>query len=116
MQAEQTVNATSVKPSVERTAASADYNWRVMFSNAFIITKREVIDSFRDWRILAPILILTFIFPFLATFLANRFLISLRSTVLISRYRGAFCTVYVHDRRLFPDLDFAGDRAGNVCR
>jgi uncharacterized membrane protein SpoIIM required for sporulation/ABC-type transport system involved in multi-copper enzyme maturation permease subunit len=42
-------------------------------SNALIITRREVRDSFRDWRILAPILILTFIFPTLAQFVAARF-------------------------------------------
>lgn len=41
--------------------------------NALIITRREVRDSFRDWRILAPIVILTFIFPALAQFVAARF-------------------------------------------
>ena len=30
-------------------------------------------DSFRDWRIIAPIVILTFLFPFLAQFVAGRF-------------------------------------------
>lgn len=43
-------------------------------SNALIITRREVRDSFRDWRIIAPIVILTFLFPFIAQFLAGRFL------------------------------------------
>ncbi|MFW5772615.1 MAG: stage II sporulation protein M [Phototrophicaceae bacterium] len=47
--------------------------WRT-FSNALIITRREVRDSFRDWRILAPIIILTFLFPFLAQVLASEFL------------------------------------------
>jgi uncharacterized membrane protein SpoIIM required for sporulation/ABC-type transport system involved in multi-copper enzyme maturation permease subunit len=42
-------------------------------NNALIITRREVRDSFRDWRILAPIVILTFIFPTLAQFVAARF-------------------------------------------
>ncbi len=42
-------------------------------SNALIITRREVRDSFRDWRILAPIFILTFMFPALAQFLAGQF-------------------------------------------
>lgn len=42
-------------------------------NNALIITRREVRDSFRDWRILAPIVILTFIFPALAQFVAARF-------------------------------------------
>jgi uncharacterized membrane protein SpoIIM required for sporulation/ABC-type transport system involved in multi-copper enzyme maturation permease subunit len=45
---------------------------RSTFSNALIITRREVMDSFRDWRILAPIVILTFLFPSLAQFLAGR--------------------------------------------
>jgi len=35
-------------------------------SNALIITRREVRDSMRDWRIIAPIILLTFFFPFLA--------------------------------------------------
>jgi uncharacterized membrane protein SpoIIM required for sporulation/ABC-type transport system involved in multi-copper enzyme maturation permease subunit len=30
-------------------------------------------DSFRDWRIISPIVILTFLFPFLAQFVAGRF-------------------------------------------
>lgn len=42
-------------------------------SNALIITRREVRDSFRDWRIIAPIIILTFFFPFLAQDVARRF-------------------------------------------
>lgn len=47
--------------------------WRTL-SNAWIVTRREVRDSLRDWRIIVPILILTFAFPFLAQFLAGRFL------------------------------------------
>ncbi|RMG85522.1 MAG: hypothetical protein D6712_09250, partial [Chloroflexi bacterium] len=46
---------------------------RTTLSNALIITRREVRDSFRDWRILVPIIILTFLFPFLAQFVAGRF-------------------------------------------
>lgn len=41
--------------------------------NALIITRREVRDSFRDWRIIAPIVVLTFFFPFLAQNVANEF-------------------------------------------
>ena len=33
--------------------------WRTTLSNALIITRREVRDSFRDWRIITPIIILT---------------------------------------------------------
>ncbi len=47
--------------------------WRVTLGNALIITRREVRDSFRDWRILVPIVVLTFLFPFLAQFVAGRF-------------------------------------------
>lgn len=47
--------------------------FRYTLANAMIITRREVRDSFRDWRILAPIVILTFLFPFLAQFVAGRF-------------------------------------------
>ena len=46
---------------------------KTTLSNALIITRREVRDSFRDWRIIAPIVILTFLFPFLAQFVAGRF-------------------------------------------
>lgn len=36
-----------------------------MLSEALIITRREVRDSLRDWRIVAPILILTLVFPWI---------------------------------------------------
>jgi len=36
-----------------------------MLSNALIITRREVKDSLRDWRITTPILLLTIAFPWL---------------------------------------------------
>ncbi len=42
---------------------------------SLIITRREVRDSFRDWRIIIPILVLTLGFPILASFTA-RFLIN----------------------------------------
>ena len=38
---------------------------------ALLITRREVRDSFRDWRIIIPIVILTLVFPALATFNAR---------------------------------------------
>lgn len=51
--------------------------WRENFnrtmSNALIITRREVRDSFRDWRIIGPIIGLTFLFPSIAQFVAGRF-------------------------------------------
>ncbi len=84
--AETTVNRPSVgaQPSIERTAGSSNYTWRTMMGNALIITRREVIDSFRDWRILTPILILTFLFPFVATFVAQQFF------DFVLRYGGDF--------------------------
>ncbi|MEA3309360.1 MAG: stage II sporulation protein M [Chloroflexota bacterium] len=39
---------------------------------ALVITRREVRDTLRDWRILAPIIILSTAFPFLANFAAGR--------------------------------------------
>lgn len=48
-------------------------SWGKTLRNALIITRREVRDSFRDWRILTPILTLTFLFPFLAQFVAAQF-------------------------------------------
>lgn len=41
--------------------------------NALVITRREVKDSFRDWRIILPIVFLTFVFPFLSQALAMQF-------------------------------------------
>ncbi|MEL6405725.1 MAG: stage II sporulation protein M [Chloroflexota bacterium] len=45
--------------------------WQQTLGNALIITRREVRDSLRDWRIIAPILLLTFLFPLLAQFIAS---------------------------------------------
>lgn len=46
---------------------------RRTFSNALIITRREIRDSIRDWRIVVPLVILTFFFPFLAQIVAAEF-------------------------------------------
>lgn len=43
-------------------------------SNALIITRREVRDSLRDWRIMVPIFILTLIFPLLANGMTSMFI------------------------------------------
>ena len=46
-----------------------------MLSNlrpVYILTRREVRDQLRDWRILAPIIILTLFFPYLMNFAAER--------------------------------------------
>lgn len=39
---------------------------------AFIITRREIRDQFRDWRIIVPIIILTIFFPSLMNFTARQ--------------------------------------------
>lgn len=41
---------------------------------ALIVTRREVRDSFRDWRIIIPIVLLTLFFPLLMNFTAGRLL------------------------------------------
>jgi len=41
---------------------------------ALVITKREVRDQFRDWRIIFPIVVLTLVFPFIANFAAGQML------------------------------------------
>lgn len=46
-----------------------------MFHDALIITRREVRDSLRDWRIIAPIVILTLVFPWIMN-LSTRFAIA----------------------------------------
>ncbi len=67
--------ATTAKSSAAETYAMPKERvsrWRTL-ANAWIITRREVRDSFRDWRIVAPLIILTFFFPFLAQDVAARF-------------------------------------------
>ncbi len=72
---------TSVKPAAGALDAASAFaerpsglrRYASMFSNALVVTRREVRDSLRDWRIIAPIIILTFLFPFLAQFVAGRF-------------------------------------------
>jgi uncharacterized membrane protein SpoIIM required for sporulation/ABC-type transport system involved in multi-copper enzyme maturation permease subunit len=56
------------------------HDWRNTFRNALVVTEREVRDSFRDWRIVAPIFILTLIFPFLANLASYAFTGLLRNS------------------------------------
>ncbi|MGQ9887553.1 MAG: stage II sporulation protein M [Aggregatilineales bacterium] len=53
--------------------AARSASWRRTLDNALVITRREVRDSLRDWRITVPIVILTVFFPFLAQEVATRF-------------------------------------------
>ncbi|MBI2976581.1 MAG: stage II sporulation protein M [Chloroflexi bacterium] len=45
---------------------------RPSLSRALVITRREIRDGLRDWRIIAPILVLTLFFPALMNFTAAR--------------------------------------------
>jgi hypothetical protein len=83
---------------------------RQTLENALIVTRREVRDSLRDWRIIAPIIVLTFFFPYLAQFIGVRRGLWRRSDW------HADDPVSADDRRLLPDLDFTGDRARDVRR
>jgi uncharacterized membrane protein SpoIIM required for sporulation/ABC-type transport system involved in multi-copper enzyme maturation permease subunit len=65
--------AATTKPTPSSANPVQPLDWQHTLSNALIITRREVRDSFRDWRIVAPIVLLTFLFPFLAQFVAGRF-------------------------------------------
>lgn len=68
------VNATTpLTPAAPSALTPERRSWRTTLGNALIITRREVRDSLRDWRIMGPILILTFLFPSLAQFLAGSF-------------------------------------------
>ncbi len=56
-----------------------------MLTDALIVTRREIRDSLRDWRIVAPILILTLIFPWimnLSTRLAINFVEEYNATII----------------------------------
>ena len=39
---------------------------------AFVITRREIRDQFRDWRIIVPTVVLTLFFPALMNFVAEQ--------------------------------------------
>lgn len=49
-------------------------SWYQTVQNALVITRREVRDSFRDWRIMFPIVILTLFFPILANVASSMFI------------------------------------------
>lgn len=53
---------------------------RYRFGPALIITRREVRDQFRDWRVMLPILVLTIFFPWLMNFTARQ------ATSFVERY------------------------------
>lgn len=55
-------------PAVAQTGTPPHHVFGETLRDAFIITRREVRDSLRDWRIVAPILILTLVFPWIMNF------------------------------------------------
>lgn len=48
------------------------HEWTARLRPALIVTYREVRDQLRDWRIVAPIIVLTLIFPAIMNFTAER--------------------------------------------
>jgi uncharacterized membrane protein SpoIIM required for sporulation/ABC-type transport system involved in multi-copper enzyme maturation permease subunit len=50
--------------------AGVQSRW-VSFQRAWVITRREVRDTMRDWRLVVPIALLTIVFPALMQFTAN---------------------------------------------
>jgi uncharacterized membrane protein SpoIIM required for sporulation/ABC-type transport system involved in multi-copper enzyme maturation permease subunit len=52
-------------PAVSEKTSSSPFTFGETLRDAFIITRREIRDSIRDWRIVVPILILTLIFPWI---------------------------------------------------
>ncbi len=61
---------------LQRTADSSigEHTPRETLRNALIVTRREVRDSFRDWRIILPIFALTLVFPLLADNMTGLFI------------------------------------------
>src|SRR5664279_4491542 len=51
-----------------------EHTVRETLRNALIVTRREVRDSFRDWRIIIPIFALTLVFPLLADNMTGLFI------------------------------------------
>ncbi len=45
-------------------------SWRETWRGAWILARREIVDTLRDWRIIAPIATLVLAFPFIANFAA----------------------------------------------
>ena len=61
---------TNAAPGIQRPASSL---WQAFYP-AWVITRREVRDQFRDWRIIFPVVGLTLIFPFIMNWTAQRIL------------------------------------------
>jgi uncharacterized membrane protein SpoIIM required for sporulation/ABC-type transport system involved in multi-copper enzyme maturation permease subunit len=46
-------------------ALALDQKQKIWFRESFVLLRRELIDTLRDWRIVVPIVLLTLFFPFL---------------------------------------------------
>jgi uncharacterized membrane protein SpoIIM required for sporulation/ABC-type transport system involved in multi-copper enzyme maturation permease subunit len=56
---------------------------RIWFDTAFVLLRRELVDTLRDWRMVVPIVLLTLFFPFLMNLTAGL------ATDWVARYGGA---------------------------
>ena len=56
----------SVYPETRPLGSSRLQRARINLRQALIITRREVRDMFRDWRIILPTVVLTLVFPTIA--------------------------------------------------
>jgi hypothetical protein len=45
--------------------------WRAQLFPVWVITRREIHDTMRDWRLMVPIVLLTLVFPVLLNFIAR---------------------------------------------
>jgi len=65
----------TLQPTIEQTGNGLRRTLALIVWNmqrALMITRREVVDMFRDWRILIPIVVLTVIFPYIANWGAGQ--------------------------------------------
>lgn len=61
-----TLDASKLNAATPSLSLPLGKTWWQTLQNALIVTRREVRDSFRDWRIMVPIFLLTLCFPLLA--------------------------------------------------
>ena len=76
-------------PQTEAYSGQNEHSLSETLQNALIVTRREVRDSFRDWRIMVPIFVLTLVFPLLAqgmTGLFTNFFVSQGAAPLIDNF------------------------------
>jgi len=75
-------------PATHADSASHGQRLRTAWYPAWVVMRREIKDTLRDWRIVVPIVLLVVVFPFLATVTASRgltFLNQYGSTLIMER-------------------------------